>query len=317
MANGIYLPDGTFRSSEEIRRDAVLKGEYPDPEFITNIPQPKDFTYWSDRMKRRQAEMLETDRRINHAEIAFPQTILLNFIGDTHIGARETDYARLEKEIELIANTPNSYVVFIGDITDTFFFNPAQMTELEQIPEQVQYFNSLMDYLKEKKKLLAMVTGNHELWTTKLGMNMYDLHSADVYYMEGIAYLTLHVGEQDYRVTIMHKPRGHSIYNATHPELRAGKDSQGTDLVVGGDTHSKGIQQQPVKEFGGKSKLVTYASIGAYKSSDEFSRKNGFAQNTEDAMFGVAVRLSSSEKLVYPYYSIIEGNRDLPTYLEQ
>ena len=101
MGNGLYLPDGTFRSAEEIRREAVLKGEYPDPIITSDIPQPKDFQYWSERMKRRQAEMLETQQRTNNVEIQFENTVLLNFISDIHAGAKTTDYQRLERELQL------------------------------------------------------------------------------------------------------------------------------------------------------------------------------------------------------------------------
>lgn len=128
--------------------------------------------------------------------------------------------------------------------------------------------------------------------------------------MHGIGYLTAKVGEQEYNITGTHRTLGSSIYNNAHGAMRLGKSAEGSDVVVIAHNHRKGIVQQPIKEYGGKERVVTYVALGAYKSNDGYSKKLGFPDNAPESMYGVALRFDKDQKHVQAYYSIIDAHRE-------
>jgi len=137
--SGLFYPDGTYQSEKSIRRRLLMDGN-DLPHFDTPLIDEKDFNYWSKRFTDRQKEFEELAEGFNNVvEITLPGQSVINFIGDLHVGAIATDYSRIEREIEAVITTPRSYVILMGDIVDGFFFNPAQMNQIEQPPEQFHY----------------------------------------------------------------------------------------------------------------------------------------------------------------------------------
>lgn len=287
-----------------------MKGELPV--FETPIPEKKDIYYWNERMASRQEQYQETvPHKENNVSISFKDDIIVNFIGDIHAGSPNTDYKRVAQELEVIVNTPESYVILGGDLIDGFFFNPAQFEQIEQTPEQIAYMHSLIDFLAENKRLLVGFGGDHDLdWPSKSGSNpYYDFpQKTGAYYMHGIGFITLNVGEVSYKLTGAHRLAGHSLYNNVHPEMRLAKTVQGSDIYFGLHTHQKGHAQQATKMFGNEDKLVTYISVGPYKSEDGYSRKKGWARQTPREMYGSAIKLSSKDFYIQYFEDILEAN---------
>ena len=304
---GIFInPNGEFKSEKEIRRN---NEELP----ILETPKkfPRDFDYWSNRFQKRQETWQETsDVETDHVTIQFKGDTIINFIGDTHVGSPLTHYKRLEQEIKAIVDTPNSYVVLVGDIVDGFFFNPAQMEEMEQAPEQFAYMKALVNHLADKKKLLLGYGGDHDGWIKKLGLDPYEqFNNIGAYYMQGVGHLTAKVGGQEYHLTGAHRLPGFSMYNNVHPQVRASREIQGADIYFSGHTHTKGHAEQAINVFGGSSRKTHFISIGPYKPSDEYARKLGFAQQSPANMYGCAIKLSADEKEVIYYDDILRANK--------
>lgn len=308
---GIYYPNGSFKSQKEIRRDAFLNGTHQGVTFDTPLPLERPFQYWSDRFKRRQQEYKETIDQRDHVEFTFHEDTLLNFIGDVHAGSPDSYYDRLEQEIGVIVNTPNSYAILMGDLVDGFFFNPAEFNQIEQAPEQFEYMRSLVKHLGDNGKLLVGFGGDHDLWAGKTGLDPYRTFARETgaHYMHGVGYITAHLGDHDYRIVGAHQLPGSSIYNNVHPSMRFGRENEGADIIVNGHTHRKGISVQSARGFGNEARQVVYATIGPYKATDDYAQKKGFAVQQPEQMFGISVHLSKDRKLAIPHYDIIEGHR--------
>ena len=322
--NGLHMPDGSFRSAEAIRRDAAMKGEII-PRFDTPLPTDKGFDYWSDRFQGRADQFQETAEVKNqHVEITLPGDVAcINFLGDTHVGSPYTDYDRIQREVETIVNTPNSYVMLMGDLVDGFFFNPAQFDQMEQSPEQFQYARSMIEYLAEKNRLLVGWGGDHDNWAKKMGLSAFThfAEEAKAHYIYGLGFVSLNLGDHEYKIAGAHRLPGSSMYNKNHPGIRAEKfgGARGADIVVHGHTHQKGYSQQPVSEFGGQSRNVHYISIGPYKSTDEYARKLGFGQQSEAEMFGSAIIISgdTDKKRIQYHDSILSANFEVAKIVEE
>ena len=304
---GLFLPNDVFLSEKEIEMKQLIKGE---AQMLTDMPLVRDFTYWGERFEKRQEQYKETDPRKDHVTIKFTGDPIINFMGDLHIGGPDTDYRRINNEIEIISKTPNSYLMVMGDPVDGLFFNPGQFEQVEQAPEQFKYINSIFTKLGKEKKLLIGWAGDHDKWASKSGCDPYEEFSQryGAYYMHGVGYVTLLVGETEYKLIGAHRLPGSSIYNNSHPEMRLSKDIQGADIYVGCHTHRKGYVQQEIQQFGGDSLLVNFISLGPYKATDDYSRKIGYPSKTDNGMYGCAVKLYEKQKNIRYYSSILEGN---------
>jgi predicted MPP superfamily phosphohydrolase len=313
---GLYLPDGSFISKEEIQRKHLMEGK---AQLLTDMPLVRDFKYWGERFEQRQAQYKETESRSNKIEISFDQEPIINFIGDLHVGSPDVDYKRINNEIEIISQTPNSYLMVMGDTVDGFFFNPAQFEQIEQAPEQFRYINSIFEKMSKEGKLLVAWGGDHCGWAKKSGIDPYEEFSQrfNAYYMQGVGYVKLKVGETDYNLIAAHRLPGFSMYNNAHAEMRLGREVQGGDIYLAAHSHAKGFVQQEVQQFGGESKLVSYISLGPYKSQDDYSRKRGFAPKTEKGMYGSCIKLYKDHRQIKYYDSILEGNGKRLTRIEK
>ena len=293
----------------------MKKGDLP----VLKTPTLKRLTftdYWSPRFVRRQEEVLEArEQQTNSVEIEFPaERICINFMADLHAGG-EADYGRISKEVETIVNTPNSYVILLGDVIDGFFFNYAQMEQIEQVPEQIQYTKSLLKYLGENKKLLVGWAGDHDKWMDKMGNSMYAdfFENTGAYYMYGLGYVTLQVGKTEYKLTGAHKLPGSSIYNNNHPQDRAARfgGAWGSDIIVSAHNHKKGHSEKTFTGFGGEAIHVHQIALGPYKCQDEYSKKNGWSKQVPEEMYGSAVILEPDSKYVRYYDDILLANKEL------
>lgn len=84
---GLYYLNGSYKSIETLRLEAMKKGELP----ILKTPTLKRLTftdYWSPRFIKRQEQILEArEQTTNTVEIVFPaERICINFMGDLHTG---------------------------------------------------------------------------------------------------------------------------------------------------------------------------------------------------------------------------------------
>ena len=81
-------------------------------------------------------------------------------------------------------------------------------------------------------------------------------------------------------------------------KVRESKDIYAADIYVLAHTHRKGHSEQPMIEFGGEARMVNYISVGAYKATDDYARKKGFAEQDPKVMYGSSVMLESKMKRV-------------------
>lgn len=282
-------------------------------QWITQLPEAKDYKYWSDRFKNRQTEYSETKEVItNNIELSLPEDSLIVFFGDQHIGSPDVNYKRIEAEVGKILETPNTYVILMGDTVDGYFWGgDAQYEEMEQVPEQYEYIRAMTDLLGSNGKLICSIGGDHDGWAKRGGYNPIKdfAERNNCFYSNGVTYITINIGEAKYYITAGHRLPGHSMYNKNHPQTRAMRfgGAVGSDIIVSGHNHQKSYQVTAIDKFGGEGQNVHLLALGAYKSSDGYGRKLGFNKLTPENMFGSAVKLMKDEKQVEFYYDILRA----------
>ena len=302
MTEGIYLPDGTFKSKERIVSDAYRTGTVVQK---TPINEPFNFEKWQEVATNRKEERMEQEALPSTIEIEIPTDvpIAIAFLGDTHIGGAYHDYELLGHHVNFIREHPLVYTGMMGDLIDGFFFNPAQHGQIENIKEQTAHARSMLDALNGK--MLWALAGDHDTWSERDGAGFYnDFRSRyQCHLLNGATIVKLKIGEVTYDIVTSHRFAGHSMYNNLHPQMRESHFGiRSADLYVAAHTHRKGIAQKYAQDIDG-GKLQTYVSTGPYKYSDDYAQKLGYPQQREKELGAVFVTLDPHKKEVVPFWS--------------
>ena len=83
-------------------------------------------------------------------------------LADLHLGDIHSDYLRIKETIEYIQKTPHAYCILNGDLMDCAIQSSigdtygANLQPMEQLKQCVKTFEPI------KKKILAVLPGNHE-----------------------------------------------------------------------------------------------------------------------------------------------------------
>ena len=137
---------------------------------------------------------------------------------DWHLGSLFTDYDELQKNLELILDTPFIYQITVGDLNHNFRkFNKSVLCSLAQVASPNEQGTLLSLILKEmvaKNKWLCATWGNHDVTMDEqlYGQSVIaDLLGEHFPYFNGKGRLNLLVGEQKYIIEMSHFYPGHSI----------------------------------------------------------------------------------------------------------
>ena len=268
--------DGLFYGSSEssfVPRDEILKrGEvvvFPDKK------QPRvDYHRITDHIKEGEAIRNEMDVSQDTAQWNVPmdridRPIAALWMTDIHYGNAGTDHRLLDSHLELVENTPNMFAIIGGDTIDNFSAaKHPQAATADVVPPQIQA-QGFMDRIRKldlKKKIAAIVFGNHEAFTSMVGLDYWNTFmqglNAPIFSRGGV--LRVNVDDQTYRVGLGHKHWGVSKIN---PENAARRGMEftwpDTDAVLIGDDHQSAGS---VFDRGGKRKIVIDG--GTYKIND-------------------------------------------------
>jgi len=299
---GIFTDDkGGFKSDKEIKREAALNGELY-PIYKDGVVRPKtlhDYIYQAEERKKSMIEMSEISK--NYLNIELPESSILVFTGDWHYGDLQTKNERILQEIEAVKNSPNTYIVLLGDLLNGIFWGgESQSEEVSNMNEQRGFIKAVFKELKGK--ILWAHSGEHDSkWAAKTGADPYTMliDEAGAPYIRGVGEIVVNIGDQEYKIVSQHKASGHSMYNKNHPTYKEARFTlQNSDIYVSAHNHQKQVSQEAIRKFGNQSSCVTHIAIGPYKTKDSYGDRSGFVPQTEEQMYGVAVKLHKRNKIV-------------------
>jgi hypothetical protein len=236
------------------------------------------------------------------------------FLSDLHIGNIGTDYSAILKDTMLIRDTPGMYAAFHGDGIDNWIVSKLQGLQRNQAVSfhaEIAMFRRWLELIHEK--LLLVVSGNHDNWTTKLsGIDIIPslLGQTHVIYDPFEAQVTITCGSAHWETLVRHKWKHSSIFNPTHGiEVGFDRLTAPFDIGVGGHTHIGTLLRPFIKH--GKERLAVLT--GAYKRIDAFSKEIGYAE-TASTGCGAIIFLpdgrlwyNSDLKLACEYLTYLRG----------
>ena len=252
--------------------------EFRNPDFIVNqlkkaASSNEDLWATIEAQSKKAIESTEDARwatiHINESDR------FIAFQSDQHIGNPFCDHERLRLDTELIVRHPDCYVIHAGDYIDNFVIDKPKPAMKAPIPPSVQwrlcehYINMSQD------SLMAIVAGNHDLWTAS--MTDYDplkkmaQERGILYHAHELNIRLIH-GDIPYHLSIRHKRRGNSNIDPSRVVKKMWDDGEcDFDIGVIGHHHTPSVV--PFTRHG-----IERWSVrpGAYKIIDTFGEMCGF-----------------------------------------
>ena len=201
--------------------------------------------------------------------------IAIAFASDQHIGNPFCDHERLRLDTEMIEREPNCFVIHAGDYIDNFVIDKPRPAMKAPIPPSVQW--KLCEHYLDMSgdSLMAIVAGNHDLWTA--GLTDYDplkkfAEDRSILYHAHELNIRLWVNDVPYHISVRHKRRGNSQIDPTRVIKKMWDDGEADfDIGVVGHHHVPVIA--PFTKHGVERWAIR---PGAYKIVDTFGEMCGF-----------------------------------------
>jgi hypothetical protein len=289
--------------SENIAKD----GKKLRKSFTSQMYRCKDCNYqWLERIEEPKIEGITAEERTDFEGDIMPflkeigerakakneaesnQTITMPnrpfavaILSDIH-GGGKCDYKAIERDVNIIVDTPDMYVGNLGDDTDNFINAKLQWIQKAQ-PTTFDMETRFLEWLFKKLSgnVLFWVSGNHNNWTSKAsGIDFIreGLKGTHCLYDSSQIFFTLKWGNNEQKWLVRHKWKYSSILNPTHG-IEVGWERVGLnfDVGAGGHTHIATLCRPFVRE--GKKRFALLMST--YKIRDNFGRECGYADSVD------------------------------------
>jgi hypothetical protein len=221
---------------------------------------------------------LEYKQREATVRIETDEPIIIVYTADWQLGDGATDHALWYQDIRKIMDTPNVYMIDLGDSYQnmrSFRVLSAVLSQVLSPSQQATLLKGLVDELSEKGKLLAKIGGNHDeefderVFGQALQQYLYAKSQAPLFPNRGV--LHLKIGKEKYDNLLFHKSRFKSFIRPAHGAFREWQMSYPAEVVAGAHDHQPALEifwayaQLPDDATG---KEVFLLKTGTYQDSE-------------------------------------------------
>lgn len=134
--------------------------------------------------------------------------------GDMHFGSKHCDTKSMDKVIKWVNETPNAYMIGMGDWLETGTKNSVAGSVFEQdkfLQDQLEDLVEELKPLAKKGKILGLLTGNHERRVyNESGLDLAKIiaDKLDIPYFGNGIFMKLKVGDKNYTAYATHGSSG-------------------------------------------------------------------------------------------------------------
>lgn len=256
-------------------------------------------------VKEMQAALSNIRKDRREASFTFPdnEPIAIAFMGDVHIGDLGTDYEQIEKDVNVIRNTENMFLVAGGDYINNFVKKTKNYNEFEVVQPRVQWRLAEWFLKQLEDSLIAICAGNHDYWTEEL--TQFDaLHSIvknmNFVYTKHGATLDIHLVGQSYKIMFRHNTTARGGLNPTAAVKQMIRQEGNADIAALFDTHVGAVE-----EFVHEGEWRVAIRTGSYKTDDHWGNAMGFPGDVKAAV--PVVVLHPTERFMLPARSLQQG----------
>lgn len=223
------------------------------PEFLdTKEAKIPDWRKILGVASRGQEIAQDADGTQHIATVRIKGPALLCYTSCWHLGGVAVDYPSWRRHIDIIMDTPQCYMIMLGDAYENMRSFPSLEAVLTQVippAQQARAMEGIVTELCDKGKLLAMVEGNHEtlderIFGEALIQYLYLHCTAPRFPNRGLLKLGVTCGGVEYQfpTLLFHKSRYRSFLNALHGAKREYQLSFPGRIVAGAHDHKPGIE---------------------------------------------------------------------------
>lgn len=198
-----------------------------------------------------------------------PGPYMLVFFGDPHVDDAGCDIDHLAFCLEEVRGKEHVYAANIGDLTNNWVGKLARLYAHQTTTEEEA--EELMEWLIGSITWLFIILGNHDKWGPVAGRicREYDVLAVS----HGAKFIIHQEGAPKRIVDARHTHAGHSMYNASHGQLKQNFKGSNADIIIGGHLH---VNAETVAKNGVTQKTAYCARISAFKKYDEYADANNF-----------------------------------------
>lgn len=284
-----------------LARAAAQPAPFEVPELPDDLPTAEEL------LTRRSKEFARK-RNAKEARHLVPVTVTLGgpiglaFVGDPHVDDPGTDIDLLREHITLFNKHDAILPLGIGDYSNNWVGRLARLHGQQSVSAAEAWV--LVEWLVKAVRWLALVAGNHDLWSGDGDPIAWMAKAARVNYEANGVRLGINLPSgRVVRVNARHDFRGSSIWNTAHGIGRAAQQGWRDHILTAGHTHVSGIQVVRDPMTG----LISHClRIGSYKTYDRFADERGLPNQTFTICPVVVVRPQFTD----------DDNRLLTTFFE-
>lgn len=248
----------------------------PRPSF--HVDPPSEPLPTADELLARRAREFDRRRAAAESRTLIDVTVTLTgafgvaLVGDPHVDDPGTDIRLLQSHVALFQQHDRLLPIGIGDYHNNWIGRLARLYA-EQSTSAAEAL-VLVEWLVRSTRWLALVGGNHDLWSGAGDPIQWMARQARVQYEAHGVRLGLHLpNNRQIRINARHHFAGHSQYSPAFGVAKAAMmHHHGDHVLVAGHTHQSGLAV--IRDHA--TRLITHAlRIGSYKTYDRYAEEKG------------------------------------------
>lgn len=183
--------------------------------------------------------------------------------GDPHIDDPGTDAGQVFYHMELCRDTPGCYGANVGDMSNNWVGSLARLYAHQNVTDDEA--NELVSYVLDFLPWALVVEGNHDRWSTVLGLLCKQKGITRVAHGGRFRFKA---GETSMTLDMRHDHKGRSQYNPAFGQAKQSYRGNDAHVIVGGHTHQGAYTQL---RNGVTGRVNHCIRLGSYKKEDDFA----------------------------------------------
>jgi len=309
LAEKYAVKDNTVRvkySQHVIQKGLRDLEQYKTAEITTDKAELGDFD-WRDAIRplkdfQTMFKAHKGSQDYANWSVKTKKPICVLVLGDTHFGSWATDYDKLIAITDEIINTPNLYVILVGDLLQmSIKLRGVLEVSDNALPPywQIRFLESWL--MSVKHKVICSTWDNHSVMREEnaVGFSSYaEIFKRHTIYHSGIGHVDIQVGKEVYKLAVAHFFRGRTMLNPVHGQMRYMRmEANDREICAAGDSHVAGL----VKYMeGGKTRVAL--NCGSLQNSGYGKRLFSLKHQDHFPCF----TLDPNKHEITPYWSVSE-----------
>jgi hypothetical protein len=245
------------------------------PELPTELPTAEELIARRSKQFSRKRDAKDA-RHLIPVQVKIDGPFGVAIPGDPHLDDDGTDIDLVREHVELFRKHDAILPIGIGDNHNNWIGRLARLYGQQSLSAAEGWV--LVEWYIRAVRWLALVAGNHDLWSGAGDPTIWMSRAQRVTYESNGVRLGLTTpGNRVIRINARHDFSGHSQWNTVHGPSKAAQMGWRDHILVAGHKHTSGLNILRDPSSG----LISYAiRTGSYKTYDRYAEEKGLPNQT-------------------------------------